>query len=244
LGQTKKPFFSLQNIIKATGIALVILGAVSLLFFAFLEQIARVPTAYFPHDVPLAGRSFVAVRTPDRGYFTFYEQDGTFPDSPQNVLASDPPPRSFLDADGIHLLYLGSSAIFPLHGALDWAETPVYQIIVIRECQASAAGVARDLRFWLENYTERNMVFIAPDALIFANNNEDGITLPITDTQYQEIRRLLSEAPLVFRGPERSDMPQYRIQVRTDLFSLSGTSIYVDGSNLFEHLLSFKEMSR
>ena len=246
LDKIKKPF-SLRSTIKIIGLILVILGAVFLLLFAFLEHITRVPTAYFPHDVPLAGRSFVAVRTPDRGYFTFYEQDGTFPDSPQNVIASNFPPQSFLDAEGIHLLYSGSSATFPLHEALDWAELPVYRIIVIRECQANAVGVERP-RFWIGVYTERNTVFVEPDALIFAGGNdwlgEYAITVPITNTQYQEIRRLLSEAPLALRRQRPDDgidMPQYRIEVRTDLFALRGTPIYVDGSGIFEHLFSFKE---
>ena len=240
MDKTKKPFSSLWNMIKIIGLVLVIPGAV----FLLLLVIIRPPTAYFPHDVPLTGRSFVAVRTPGSDYFTFYEQDGTFPDSPQNVLASDPPPRSFLDADGIHLLYLRSSAIFPLYGELDWAELPVYQILVVRECQRRAAGVPRGLRFWIENYTERSMVFVESEALIFANGNdwprEESITIPITDTQYQEIRRLLSEAPLALRRPDSIDMPRYWIEVRTDLFSLRGTPVYVEGSSLFEYLFSLQ----
>ena len=246
MDKIKKPFFSLRNLIIIGLVLVLFVIAVFLLFLAVVNHTPR--PEHHPFGVPFTDRSFVAEWTFGSRSATFYEQDGTRLHSPQSVEiwnSISPMPRVFFDADGIHLV-AGSRATYPLHGDLDWAEHPVQQIIVVRECRASAAGVERGPHFSIERYTERNMVFVEPDALTFARDNdwqrEYATTIPITDTQYQEIRRLLSEAPLAFRGLDGIDAPRYRIIVRTEHDrTMHGAEIFVEGCGIFEYLFFLKE---
>jgi len=177
---------------------------------------------------PITSRRFVVVEH-FGSHAIYHERHGIFLHSTQRLNfrdSSEFAPRNVaIDADGLLISTATDSVSFPLQEELNWVELPVSEIIIGRRQEEEAEFVI------LTRNPMRNTVMI-----LFTDNlwRREGTRITITDAQYQEIRSLLSEAPLAHRG--QTETPFYWISV----FAEEGrghTRIYIQGSDIFNELV-------
>ena len=191
---------------------------------------------FFLRDVhefsdPITSRRFVVIEH-FGSHGIYHERNGIFLHPPQRLDlqgSSDFAPRSVvIDADGLLIDTAIDSVSFSLQEELNWVELPVSEIIVGRRQEEEAEFV-----ILTRDPMSNTIILIFTDDL----RSRQGTRITITDAQYQEIRRLLSEASLANRG--QTETPFYWISV----FPEEGrgrTQIYIQGSDVFNELVFLK----
>jgi len=179
---------------------------------------------------PITSRRFVVIEH-FGSHAIYHERSGIFLHSTQrlNLQNSEFAPRSvIIDADGLSMEAGIDSVSFPLQEELHWVELPISEIIIGRRWEDEREFVILT-RNPIRNTTE----------LIFTDDvrNRQSTRITITDAQYQEIRRLLSEAPLANRG--QTETPFYWMSVVAEE-GRGRTRIYIQGSDVLNELVFLK----
>jgi len=192
-----------------------------------------------------------------RGYAVYYERIEPlllFPQATEHsnsILWGDWPSVSISES-GIHVNYtwMSGGATFPLRGELDGLLQSFDELVLRRSVQERAehreitsihitentitytyALSASEWERWLEADWEA-------ERRVIEMQGERYETVLISAEQYQEIRKMLEEAP--FMSLARSVYPRYYISVPRSIGETS-ISLQVDGAEVFQALLEFRQ---